>query len=254
MTSKAEYVLPVPMGSPENYYGVFGMARGLTTSSTVTTPVDTPSNVAVTGRTATSRTPMPGVRARRTPGPRATRRRRSPANLAANEVDTTSAARYVGSTTNNSTLDLGNFGLTTGLAANQSVTSLTGLQLILDDAWISAACGSTTNRFLVQVSYNGGTTWSTSTTTTRTANLGINTATVDTTIGATTNLTAWTFASHTWDPDDFDQANFKVRLTASKACTTGSTALRLDRLRVTPTTPSTRALTRPPWSTPSSRT
>ncbi len=29
-TSKAEYVLPVPMGSPENYYGVFGLTRGLT--------------------------------------------------------------------------------------------------------------------------------------------------------------------------------------------------------------------------------
>ena len=231
-TSKAEYTLPVPMGSPENYYGVFGMTRGLTTSSTVTTPVDTPSNVAVTGRTATIPNTNAGGASPTNSWTASNSPATIPANLAANEVDTTSAARYVGSTTNNSTLDLGNFGLTTGLAANQSVTSLTGLQLILDDAWISAACGSTTNRFLVQVSYNGGTTWSTSTTTTRTANLGINTATVDTTIGATTNLTAWTFASHTWDPDDFDQANFKVRLTASKACTTGSTALRLDRLRV----------------------
>ena len=26
--SKAEYVLPVPMGSPENYYGNFGLTRG----------------------------------------------------------------------------------------------------------------------------------------------------------------------------------------------------------------------------------
>ena len=32
--SKAEYVLPVPMGSPENYYGVFGLTRGLTSSVT----------------------------------------------------------------------------------------------------------------------------------------------------------------------------------------------------------------------------
>ncbi len=32
--SKAEYVLPVPMGSPENYYGNFGLTRGLTSTST----------------------------------------------------------------------------------------------------------------------------------------------------------------------------------------------------------------------------
>src|SRR5262245_43171409 len=33
--AKADYALPVPMGSPENYYGVFGMTRGLTSSTTV---------------------------------------------------------------------------------------------------------------------------------------------------------------------------------------------------------------------------
>ena len=35
-TAKAEYVLPVPMGSPENYYGVFGLTRGLTSTQDVT--------------------------------------------------------------------------------------------------------------------------------------------------------------------------------------------------------------------------
>ena len=35
-TAKAEFVLPVPMGSPENYYGVFGMTRGLTSTEDVT--------------------------------------------------------------------------------------------------------------------------------------------------------------------------------------------------------------------------
>ncbi len=39
-SSKAEYVLPVPMGSPENYYGVFGLLRhpggGVTTVTTNT--------------------------------------------------------------------------------------------------------------------------------------------------------------------------------------------------------------------------
>ncbi len=35
-TGRAEYYLPVPMGSPENYYGVFGLTRGLATARTVT--------------------------------------------------------------------------------------------------------------------------------------------------------------------------------------------------------------------------
>jgi Flp pilus assembly protein TadG len=37
VTGAAEFVLPVPMGSPENYYGVFGTTRGLTSSAMVTT-------------------------------------------------------------------------------------------------------------------------------------------------------------------------------------------------------------------------
>src|SRR5262249_39308781 len=33
--AKADYAVPVPMGSPENYYGVFGLTRGLTSTTTV---------------------------------------------------------------------------------------------------------------------------------------------------------------------------------------------------------------------------
>jgi hypothetical protein len=43
-TSQAEYVLPVPMGSPENYFGVFGQVRtpsGSTTTTTTTSYVTT---------------------------------------------------------------------------------------------------------------------------------------------------------------------------------------------------------------------
>ncbi len=52
--SKAEYVLPVPMGSPENYYGVFGLTRGLTTSQTVVNTINTPGTDSKTGATATT--------------------------------------------------------------------------------------------------------------------------------------------------------------------------------------------------------
>lgn len=52
--AKAEFILPVPMGSPENYYGVFGLLRTPSGGTTVRTPgstgwrvpsrTDTPSN------------------------------------------------------------------------------------------------------------------------------------------------------------------------------------------------------------------
>jgi hypothetical protein len=46
-SSKGEYVLPVPMGSPENYYGVFGPLRlppALVTTTKGTNPWGTPTN------------------------------------------------------------------------------------------------------------------------------------------------------------------------------------------------------------------
>ena len=43
-TSKAEFVLPVPMGSPDNWYGVFGPIRNLRENTTTTTPGFTTTN------------------------------------------------------------------------------------------------------------------------------------------------------------------------------------------------------------------
>jgi hypothetical protein len=40
-TARAEFVLPVPMGSPENYYGVFGKVRTPSGGTTTITPGDT---------------------------------------------------------------------------------------------------------------------------------------------------------------------------------------------------------------------
>lgn len=47
-TARAEYVLPVPMGSPENYYGVFGEVRTPSGGTTVVTPGDTGWRLATT--------------------------------------------------------------------------------------------------------------------------------------------------------------------------------------------------------------
>ena len=256
------------MGSPENYYGVFGLTRGLTTSETQVVPVNTPSSVSATNKTAN--TPNTSTSTNWTAGTGGTGTVTFPTVLSGNEADgTSSAARYAYTTTNNATLELGNFGLTTGLAANQSVTGITGLVVQLDDAYVSATCAS--SRIRVNVSYNGGTTWTTSTN--QTATLNTSGTTVDTTMGATGNMSAWTFASHTWDNDDFDQANFKVRLTGIKGCATAGTQIRLDQLRVsayytintaTTTTTSSRPISRTltsrvpgrpaPWACPTATT
>ena len=41
--ARAEFVLPVPMGSPDNWYGVFGPSRGFTSTTTNMVDVHTPS-------------------------------------------------------------------------------------------------------------------------------------------------------------------------------------------------------------------
>ena len=58
-TGIAEYTLPVPMGSPENYYGVFGLTRGLTKTETTTRTVTNTQTVFrdTGGRNATLATP-----------------------------------------------------------------------------------------------------------------------------------------------------------------------------------------------------
>jgi hypothetical protein len=51
-SSKAVYILPVPMGSPDNYYGVYGDYKFKTSSSgsDTTVPMTSPSGGSVTGR------------------------------------------------------------------------------------------------------------------------------------------------------------------------------------------------------------
>lgn len=220
--SKAEYVLPVPMGSPENYYGVFGLTRGLTTSKTVTS-TSTSSGTGNSGNlTATTPTTTPG-------GANPANSWSATSGTSLSTAVSTANSVYASSTTNNSTLDYGGFNLLGGLAANQSATAVTGLQVLLNAASVSATCAN--SKISIQVSYNGGTNWSTVSASTQTALL--TTTAANSTLGTTTSMATWTFSpSHTWGPTDITNANFKVRLTAVKGCATGGTSLRLDQLRV----------------------
>ena len=119
---------------------------------------------------------------------------------------------------------------------------MTGLEVRLSDAFIQSTtgCGALTNRIGVDLSWDNGTSWSTMveapTPPPVTVTLGTNTSAGDYTLpatGGTTSTAVWgpTPTAHTWVRDDFTDANFRLRLTALKGCTT-TTQLRVDMIEV----------------------
>ena len=132
-SSKAEYVLPVPMGSPENYYGVFGLTRGLTSTTDVTTfSTTTPSQNTGLGR--------PDDR-----GPPAQPWTFSGGTLV-NSVQSDNNV-YARTNTNNATQQWGTYGFQSGGSAIPNpgagqVLTIVGLEVKITDAFVSAACAN----------------------------------------------------------------------------------------------------------------
>lgn len=203
--AKADFVLPVPMGSPENYYGVGYLIEPVTTTTT------TAGN--------------PTASAWRTPGAAVSGGQWSgPGNLRSNNN------QYASATTNGQAKQWNDFGLTTGGGSIPNpgagqVIDILGLEVRLTDAFVSASCSN--SRVEVSVSWDGGASWSS---TIGTPNLGTNSSSGDYTLGGSTNMAAW--SPRTWDRNDFTNGNFRVRLTAVKGCSAGTTALRVDMLDV----------------------
>ena len=213
-TSKAEYVLPVPMGSPQAYYGV-GFFQGVTPANTSTTTV-----ARDTGWIVPTSAPTGGQWTQ------------SAGNITT-AVGTEDSA-YAYETTNGHQQAWSGFGLaTTGgsspitdPAANQVVT-IQGIEVRLMNTRLSASCSN--SNIAVDLSWNGGASWSTAV---ATPNL-TTTSTADYTLpssGGTTSTAAW--GGRTWDRSDFTDANFRVRLTANKGCSTSTRQLRVDKLEV----------------------
>ncbi len=241
VTSKAEYILPVPMGSPENYYGVFGLTRGLTETTTVMVPTPT-AGTASSGdehaTTAPDATVLPAGSWTASAGVLGTAEQQRITAVGTDDlVNPNNNAPYIRTSTNSSTVIFGGFDLSPTLGAGESVTSIRGLQVYLDDAWLSANCG--TSRIQVQVSEDAGANWSTAVNANQTGGLqtGSNNA-QDYNWGSASNFTVW---GNTWGPgnsrswnsvNDFSATNFKVRLTAVKGCATAGLEIRLDHLRV----------------------
>jgi hypothetical protein len=198
-TAKAEYVLPVPMGSPQNYFGIGYWVKPETTTTSNTTYAATDSGWKVPGAAIAGGT-WSGT-----------------GNL------TTNNSTYATSNTNGQQQQWRNFGLAPSLAGNQAFQGPIGLEVRFTKANVSATCANSQIR--TDVSWDAGTSWST---VQATANL--TTTNINVTFGSAANTTVW--GAHAWGYNDFLDANFRIRFTAAKGCATAGTTLRLDMLEI----------------------
>ena len=178
----AEYVLPVPMGSPENYYGVFGDVRNAT--FTTTAPVSHPNTTAGFNTTSTA---ISGTWT-------------STTSVASNDNVYASSTATSGS--NHMWRDF-------GFSFTSPVTSIDGIQVSVR-ALTPSSVGSgnqTTCTLQVELSWNGGTNW------TALKSQVLTTTETLYTLGATNDT--W---GHAWTTAELANgaSNFRVRLTSFK--------------------------------------
>lgn len=191
--SMAEYVLPVPMGSPDSYYGVFGQLRtpsgGTTSSSTTsgTTQWLPPSAIPATVWT--------------TP---------------ANAYSGTDADASATTSTNTAAQLWGGFGVTAAGTGTLTVTSI--------EVGLRAASGAASGCVLrVSLTWNGSTFSSTQDVTLSSTSFASYTA------GGITSL----WGTHTWTEAEITAATFRVKVEyRNAACSTAGATVRLDQLTV----------------------
>lgn len=218
-TSKAEFILPVAMGSPENYYGVFGDIRKATFTGPTTT--DTGFKAATAIPAATKCTP-------------------------ANCDWTTTSNLFNKTVATNS-----NFSSSTTTAASQQAWSqwnfgipggatINGIEVQLV-AKLGGGTAGTTCYIGVQLSPNGGTNWYPAASNTA---VTTNLATVDGTFTIGTNASTAPWTVHAWVPADFGNSGatgFMARTTWNRGDCAATRFAMVDTLtvRVTYTTVST---------------
>ncbi len=224
-TAKAEYVLPVPMGSPENYYGVFGMTRGLTSTQDVTTTSNETTTHWSCGSGGWGATECDGLVPTTAP---AGADWTVTSGTMADALRTNNDA-YARSNVNDAVQQWGGFGAQSGMqtpAAGETL-AITGLQVRLSDAFINSSCSSA--RLSVALSWNGGTSWSSDVMVPSAAGNLTTTNTADYTVGSATSMSNW--GGHPWVRTDFSDTNFRVRLSPTEGCT-GSRTFSVDQLGV----------------------
>lgn len=194
----AEFVLPVPMGSPQNYFGVGYLVDATTSTSTGTGSSQRTASSSVSGGVWTS-----------------------PGSVYSNDN------AYASASSNNSAQQWGTFGFDSSLPA--STTSVGGIVVNLNDLYLTGSGTSTNCQVSVEISWNGGGSWSSAQLTS-----ALNTTTTaDYLVGSSSSTSGW--GSHSWTRSDLLNANFRVRLTwlDGTASCSSSLSVSLDHLQVT---------------------
>ncbi len=196
VTGLAEFVLPVPMGSPQNYFGVGYLVEATSSTSSSSSSSLRSASSAFSGSWTSS-----------------------------GNVYTNNNA-YASASANNAAHQWGNFGFD-GTIPSSSAT-VDGIRVRLSDLYLTGSGTSTNCQLMVDLSWNGGATWSSAQLTS-----ALNTtSSADYVVGAAADTTAW--GAHSWTRSDVLNANFRVRLTwleGTAACST-SRAVSLDHLQV----------------------
>jgi Flp pilus assembly protein TadG len=172
--SKAQYVLPVPMGSPDNYFGVGYLGVANTTANPATSTRSEgsfPSTVWTT-----------------------------PGNAGANDNN------YALTSTNGAAQQWGTFGFD-GTIPSSPPVAINGIRVSLTDVFLNGSGTATNCRVRVELSWNAGASWSTALTT----NPLTTTTSADQDVPSTSGSSAW--GPHAWTRSDLMNANFRVRLT-----------------------------------------
>lgn len=197
--SKAEFTLPVPMGSPENYYGVFGPVRNATFTSA--------------GNAATA-IPNP-------PAPAWT----TPLN-----ADGNADGLYATSGASGTQQQWTTFNLTNGSSpVVPPGASIVSIQATIRGLLTGSGSTSSNCTVGVDLSWNNGTSWST-----RVNSSGLTTTnTTLPVIGNDANTSGW--GSHTWVTNDLSNANFRVRLTWNRGSCGASRRASVDVLTISVT-------------------
>jgi hypothetical protein len=180
--SKAEFTLPVPMGSPQVYYGLGTFLKTINTSTTASVNGDSGWRTASTVPSTVWTTPL----------------------NANGTSDTNYAVSPVTNGTSQQWSGLGIFGQLPVPTGSQTLT-ITGLELELRHL-LTGSGNSTTCQTQAALSWDNGTTWST------TQNVTTTTLKVLKTFGTAASTASW--GAHVWIAADFN--NFRVRLTFNK--------------------------------------
>jgi Flp pilus assembly protein TadG len=193
VTALAEFVLPVPMGSPQNYFGIGFMVDASETSAAASSTRSASSSVSGGGWT-------------------------NPGNVYTNN-DSYSTASISGSAQ-----QWAGFGLDGTVPATATIDAV---QVLLSDLFLSGSGTASSCRVSMDLSWNNGSTWSS---VQQTGTLNASTS-ADYVIGSAADTSGW--GSHAWTPADFTSFRVRLTWIDGVLGCSASRSVSLDQLQVT---------------------